>query len=499
MQGSGTWITGEITRYCGPIHEREIKVILKNMQIAPDKLIAVATLLLCLSGCDAPELMPWHTQILESEYGDGTSKDIHSLEDYLTLEDAVFSELDQRIYAHSRTGPKEALERYSRGSMSDPQQRQPNWNRSFELPGDSHSGGVLLLHGMSDSPYSLRALGETLQQRGYHVLGLRMPGHGTIPSGMLELKWEDMAAVVKLGMVHLAKTVVDKPVYIIGYSTGAALALDYTLQSQNDAALKVPESIVLISPAIGVSPAAALAKWSRRLSLLPGLHQLAWLEIEPEFDPYKYNSFASNAAEQVYELTQSVANRIASRKDSDKPLPPILALKSTVDATVSNDAVVDRLLLKLAPNRHELVVFDINRFAASTILLKKDPGPFTKRLIADKQLPFAVTLVANAQADSRSVISYYKAPFGAGASRTEPLDHSWPPGVFSLSHVALPFPPDDPLYGRERPEGRGEIFLGQQAMQGERGVLKISGDFLLRLRHNPFYDYMQTRILNWLQ
>ena len=42
------------------------------------------------------------------------------------------------------------------------------------------------------------------------------------------------------------------------------------------------------------------------------------------------------------------------------------------------------------------------------------------------------------------------------------------------------------------------MFLGSQALQGERGVLKISGDFLLRLRHNPFYDYLERRVLEWI-
>ena len=70
--------------------------------------------------------------------------------------------------------------------------------------------------------------------------------------------------------------------------------------------------------------------------------------------------------------------------------------------------------------------------------------------------------------------------------------------VFSLSHVALPFPPDDPLYGSSPPEKSGQLFLGSQALQGERGLLKISGDYLLRLRHNPFYDYLQRRTLNWI-
>ncbi len=472
---------------------------MKKLAAALATLISTLCAVLCLTGCDRPELMPWHTELLASEFSAANADDIDSFEDYMALEDRVFTELDERFYAAAATGPEQSMERYSKGSLADPGQRQPNWNRSFELSSKNAMGGVLLLHGMSDSPYSLRALGEALQQRGYYVVGLRMPGHGTIPSGMLYLQWQDMAAVVRLGMLHLAQRVPGQPLHIVGYSTGAPLALDYALQSQQEATLPTVAKLVLISPAIGVSPAAVLAKWSRRLSRLPGLHQLAWLDIQPEFDPYKYNSFTTNAAEQVFELTQSVANRIAARTDAERPLPPMLIFKSTVDATVSNNAVVDRLLLKLTPDRHELVVFDVNRFATTAILLRNDPGPFTARLIADKQLPFTFTLVANSNADSRSVAAYTKAPYTSAANRVEPLAQAWPREAFSLSHVALPFPPDDPLYGQHAPADNRQLFLGQQALQGERGVLKIPENFLLRLRHNPFYAYEEARILNWLQ
>ena len=426
-----------------------------------------------------------------------------SLEAYLQLEDALFAEMEQRVYAQSATGAAAALERYSPGSLADPGRRQPNWNRTFELGAETAKAGVLLLHGMSDSPYSLRALGQTLQQSGYNVLGLRMPGHGTLPSGLLDLQWQDMAAVVRLGMQHLSRRTPGQPLYIVGYSTGAALALDYVLDYSGKAGQESPlppvARLVLISPAVGVSPAAALAKWSRRLSELPGLDRLAWLDIEPEFDPYKYNSFATNAAEQVHEITRSVSRRLAQREATAPPLPPMLILKSTVDATVSNNAVVDKLLLKLPPERDELVVFDINRVATNSSLLVKDPGPFTARMIADEQLPFTLTLVTNKRPDSRAVAAYTKRPYAAGHSHTESLGQPWPADVFSLSHVALPFPPDDPLYGQHPPTDKSQLFLGQQALQGERGVLKISGDFLLRLRSNPFYQYQQARILQWLE
>jgi hypothetical protein len=35
-------------------------------------------------------------------------------------------------------------------------------------------------------------------------------------------------------------------------------------------------------------------------------------------------------------------------------------------------------------------------------------------------------------------------------------------------------------------------------LQGERGLLKISGDYPLRLRHNPFYDYLEQRVVDWV-
>ena len=36
------------------------------------------------------------------------------------------------------------------------------------------------------------------------------------------------------------------------------------------------------------------------------------------------------------------------------------------------------------------------------------------------------------------------------------------------------------------------------AVQGERGLLKIPSDFLIRLRYNPFYAFLETRVLEWL-
>ena len=67
--------------------------------------------------------------------------------------------------------------------------------------------------------------------------------------------------------------------------------------------------------------------------------------------------------------------------------------------------------------------------------------------------------------------------------------------MYSLSHVALPFPMNDSLYGL-KPESQDEfgINLGVLAPRGERNVLIASLDALLRVASNPFFPYMIGRI-----
>ncbi len=109
-----------------------------------------------------------------------------------------------------------------------------------------------------------------------------------------------------------------------------------------------------------------------------------------------------------------------------------------------------------------------------------------------------MTFVANKNPHSASVVARRKAPYTGETSAIENLGLAWPRGVVSLSHVALPFPPDDPLYGQRPPKDGDLVFLGDLAIKGEQGLLKIPGEWLLRLRYNPFYSYLQTRVLQWL-
>jgi hypothetical protein len=153
----------------------------------------------------------------------------------------------------------------------------------------------------------------------------------------------------------------------------------------------------------------------------------------------------------------------------------------------------------LAPNRHELVLFDVNRFASKDSLLVDDPGPLTTRLMEDDLLPFGLTVIANRDTGTRDVVARRKAPLSGIVTENELHGLAWPSDVFSLSHVALPFPPDDPLYGNNPPAGDESLHLGDIPTRGERDMNQIPGEWLLRMRYNPFYDVLESRVLEWLQ
>ena len=80
----------------------------------------------------------------------------------------------------------------------------------------------------------------------------------------------------------------------------------------------------------------------------------------------------------------------------------------------------------------------------------------------------------------------------------KPLGVSWPEDVFSLSHNAVPFAPDDPILGTAEATVQTGLPLGSLNLRGESGVLTISDKLLLQQKHNPFYEHMEDHIVEWL-
>ena len=445
-----------------------------------------------------PDLSVWHRADLDAEFT--MESDIKQFSDYLALEDRLFRQLDEKVYAEVGTDRRFQLNRYSRGSLSDPGIWPVNWNRSFVLANDRPEAGVLLLHGLSDSPYSLRALGERLHGAGAQVLGLRIPGHGSAPSALVETRWQDMAAAVRIGAIEVQQSVGQQPFFIVGYSNGGALALEYTLASLEDTNLPRPAGVVLLSPEIAVSEIAAFAVWQARLGHLLGFEKLAWNAILPEYDPHKYGSFPVNAGDLAYRITTHIQERITALQANGTldAMPPVLAFQSIVDATVTPQALVANLFARLPEGDHELVLFDINRSVDIEELLRSDPMDLFRPLLHVDDLGYDLTVVTNENEQSRRVVAWRNDPDNPAEKLTD-YRSEWPAGIYSLSHVALPFSPEDPVYGGPLAAESPGIQLGNLDLRGERGVLRVSGTDLLRLRWNPFYDYVESRSLQFLQ
>jgi alpha-beta hydrolase superfamily lysophospholipase len=466
-------------------------------------ILFVLALLLLLYAKSLPELKEWHSKILSSEFS--VSSPIKNFGEYLNLEKTLFLELEEQIEVPNPGHP--SLNRFHKDSLAYPKQQAKNGNRSFILESPSPSAGVLLLHGMSDSPYSLMQIGRALNKKDAFVLGLRLPGHGTAPSGLLTATWEDMAAAVDLAMAYLAEQAEDKPLYIIGYSNGGSLGLLYALsQLEQDVTPKL-SGLILISPAIGVAPIAALAKWQERLSLLPGLEKLAWTDIQPEYNPFKYSSFPVNAGNQVYQLTREIQQRLEQNtiKPGLEKLPSILAFQSIVDSTVSTPALINNLFNKLPrlheqPGldqlkhdqlKHELIIFDINRSFGLKSLITMDPINHVHGLLKKTNLSFRFEFISN-ENDKQTISIFARQKKGSDIT-ISPLGIKWPEGLYSLSHVALPFSETDILYGKNK-TNLG-LNIGGTAPRGEKGILKIPVSEIMRLKWNPFYPYMEKKII----
>ncbi|MEV7011060.1 alpha/beta fold hydrolase [Streptosporangium sp. NPDC051022] len=83
--------------------------------------------------------------------------------------------------------------------------------------------GVLLCHGFTGSPQSLRPWGEYLAAAGLSVALPRLPGHGTTWQEMSHTRWEDWYAELDKSLADLRGRCDE--VFVAGLSLGGCMAL----------------------------------------------------------------------------------------------------------------------------------------------------------------------------------------------------------------------------------------------------------------------------------
>jgi len=462
-------------------------------------LVVVAATFLGVRAWDAQRGAPlelWHTHV---------PRDVHAAEidrldwaSYLKAEEAAFREVRTEVVDKIDPASRGPANRYYAGSPVYPGKFAQDWNRSFVLEPDGPPvGAVVLLHGLTDAPYSLRHIARRYRDQGFVAVGIRLPGHGTVPAALTDVEWEDWDAATRLAVREARRRAgTTVPLHIVGYSNGGALAVKYALDALEDERLTRPDRLVLVSPMIGITAFARFAGIAGWPAMFPAFAKAAWLGIVPEFNPFKYNSFPVNGARQSYRLTAALKDRVAraAREGRLDRMPPILTFQSVVDFTVSTPAVVSGLYAHLPANGSELVLFDLNRAAEIGPLLRSGTETVLSRILSEPPRKFRTAIITNSSAGSREVVERVTEA-GATTEQVRELGLAFPPGLFSLSHIALPFPVTDALYGMQpdKTENFG-VNLGAIAPRGERGVLVLDLDTLLRASSNPFFPYMLERI-----
>jgi esterase/lipase len=415
---------------------------------------------------------------------------------YLALEQRLAAELEAKVPMESR--PDSAVDRYSAGSLSHPGSFGSNWNRSYEMSVPSPRGVAVLLHGLTDSPYSMLSTAQTLAGAGYNVVVPRMPGHGFAVGGLLQARWEDWTAVVRIAVRHaMSLPGSDQGLILGGYSNGGLLAIDYALAC-DEREVHCPSGIVLLSPAIAVSRAAIVTNLHPAISWMPYFEQFRWLSILPELDPFKFTSFPKRAAWEVFRVSAGTHKQLATPSEVAK-LPPILTFQSVVDNTVSTAAIKTLLYDRLPENGSRVVVYDINRHSTLLSLMNRPPPDIVEYFQSSAPHTFDVTVLRNRTLQG-SDIDALMLVAGATQAEREQTDLAWPQGMISLSHIAVPFRPDDVVYGdgSAQQHGAAALPLGSLSPRGEAGVLTLSPSYFLRARHNPFHAYQARALLEWL-
>lgn len=126
----------------------------------------------------------------------------------------------------------------------------------------SHDGGplgVLLSHGFTGSPVSMRPWGRHLADLGYTVRVPLLPGHGTRWQDLNTVGWDDWYGEVDRCLTELHERC--ERVAVCGLSMGGSLALRLAQQRPEDV-----DALVLVNPGIALR--------DPRLTLLPVLKRI---------------------------------------------------------------------------------------------------------------------------------------------------------------------------------------------------------------------------------
>jgi carboxylesterase len=210
--------------------------------------------------------------------------------------------------------------------------------------------GILLLHGLTATPWEVKPLAEYLANQNVTVMAPLLPGHGTTMADLDKATWQEWYLAANASLADLKKK--TKRVYVGGISTGADIAI--LLASENDI-----DGLVVIAPPI------EFRDWRAKFV---GVYQylLPYVEhdvIGPEIGHY----YVMNPSHGVAELVKMIGK---VKTSLPRVSTPTLILQSINDKTI-NPTSANFVFQNLGSKQKELRLYG----NASHILVQEKDAP----------------------------------------------------------------------------------------------------------------------------
>lgn len=212
----------------------------------------------------------------------------------------------------------------------------------------SPSVGLLMFHGLSDSPFALRDPAKALAQHCVHTRVMLLPGHGTKAEDLIDVTRADWREAVSQAAKAFSEEV--DTLYVGGFSTGGALVTEYAWQHPQDI-----EGVILFAPLFKINSGIDwLAPW-----LAPVVD---WLDYNESDDYAKYASIPVPAIAEAYHLAKEVRQTVLA---TPAQLPVLVAL-SEEDATVDSEVTMEVYQQSMAkhPDSH-LIMYSTSQPTAA--------------------------------------------------------------------------------------------------------------------------------------
>ena len=180
--------------------------------------------------------------------------------------------------------------------------------------------GVLVCHGFTGSPRTIRPWAEHLAAAGLTVRAPRLPGHGTVWQDLAKTGWLDWYAEAERAFTELRARCAQ--VFIAGISMGACLALRLAETQGGEVS-----GLVLVNPSL--APDTKLFLLAPALKhVVPSLPGIAGDIKKPGVTEGGYDRIPVKAAATLPGLWRTTAERLP------EVTQPLLVFRSTVDHVV---------------------------------------------------------------------------------------------------------------------------------------------------------------------